>query len=147
MADNIGSTPGIGATVATDEVGGVHYQIVKLADGTPDGTNKAKVDSGGALRVMDAGVNTAVQFFALSLSTTIVAVQTGGVNLANRVFLHMQNDSDVAIEFHSNPAFTPGTGTIIPSGQTAGFSFGPGITIYARAASGSGKVLRVIEMA
>lgn len=147
MADNLGSTPGIGATVATDDIAGVHYQKIKVFDGTADSTNAMKVDASGAARVIDAGVNTAVQFFALSLSTAIVAVQTGGVNLANRVFLHMQNDSDVSIEFHSNPAFTPGTGTIIPSGQTAGFSFGPGITIYAKAASGSGKTLRVIEMA
>jgi hypothetical protein len=33
MADNLGYTPGSGATVATDEVGGIHYQIVKPAFG------------------------------------------------------------------------------------------------------------------
>ena len=33
MADNLGYTPGSGATVATDEVGGVHYQVIKPAFG------------------------------------------------------------------------------------------------------------------
>lgn len=37
MADNILVTPGAGATVATDEVGSRHFQIVKLAHGA-DGT-------------------------------------------------------------------------------------------------------------
>lgn len=33
MADNLGYTPGAGATVATDEVAGIHYQLVKLVTG------------------------------------------------------------------------------------------------------------------
>lgn len=40
MADNIEITPGVGAEVATDEVGGVHYQVIKVAigaDGAVDG--------------------------------------------------------------------------------------------------------------
>lgn len=36
MADNIAITPGAGASVATDDVGGVHYQITKLAYGALD---------------------------------------------------------------------------------------------------------------
>ena len=147
MADNVSINPGTGTAIATDDVAGSHYQRVKISDGTPDSANHLKVNAAGAASVVDVGVNTAVQFFALSLTTAIVAVQTGGANLNNRVYIHMQNDSDVAIEIHSNPAFTPGTGTLIPSGQTAGFSFGPGITLYAKAASGTGKALRVIEMA
>lgn len=30
MADNVGYTPGVGATVAADDVGGVLYQVIKL---------------------------------------------------------------------------------------------------------------------
>jgi hypothetical protein len=37
MADNLAYTPGSGATVATDEIGGAHYQRIKLASGA-DGT-------------------------------------------------------------------------------------------------------------
>jgi hypothetical protein len=37
MADNVGYTPGAGATVAADEIGGVLFQRVKLTHGA-DGT-------------------------------------------------------------------------------------------------------------
>jgi len=46
MVDNVAITPGSGATVATDEVGGFHHQRVKLVWG-PDGTvNDTDVASG-----------------------------------------------------------------------------------------------------
>lgn len=38
MADNIAVTPGSGTNIATDDAGGAHYQIMKLADGTADST-------------------------------------------------------------------------------------------------------------
>jgi hypothetical protein len=52
MADNVGYTPGVGATVAADDISGVLHQRVKIslgADGTAvdapgDGTNGMKVD-------------------------------------------------------------------------------------------------------
>ena len=34
MPDNVDITAGVGTTIGTDEVGGVHYQMVKLVDGT-----------------------------------------------------------------------------------------------------------------
>ena len=146
MADNGTITPGVGLTVATDDVAGVHYQKVKIADGTADSTNMLKVDSSGAVRVMDAGVNTAAQAFALALTTAVVAVQTGGANLPNRVFIHMQNRGADDVEIGFAPGFALGTGTIIPSGQSAGFSLGPGVTVYARAVAATTN-LRVIELA
>jgi hypothetical protein len=36
MVDNVGYTPGTGATIATDEIGGIHYQINKLVYGPLD---------------------------------------------------------------------------------------------------------------
>lgn len=52
MADNVGITPGSGATIAADEVndaglGLVKVQYVKIMDGTIDGTTKAGVGSNG----------------------------------------------------------------------------------------------------
>lgn len=41
MADNIPITAGSGTTVATDDVGGVHYQLVKLAYGALDSATLA----------------------------------------------------------------------------------------------------------
>lgn len=38
MSDNVAITAGSGTTVATDDISGVHYQRMKLVDGTLDGT-------------------------------------------------------------------------------------------------------------
>ena len=51
MADNIDITPGAGATVATDEVGGRHYQRVKLTDGAEGSENHASVRADGTQEV------------------------------------------------------------------------------------------------
>jgi hypothetical protein len=56
MADNISVTPGTGKSVAADEVadpvlGTVAVQYIKVMDGTPDGTTKAKVVDAGGLGV------------------------------------------------------------------------------------------------
>ncbi len=48
MADNIAITPGAGATVATDDVSSVHYQVVKIGLGA-DGALDNLVDSGQQL--------------------------------------------------------------------------------------------------
>lgn len=53
MADNVGYTPGTGATVAADEIGGVLYQRVKLTSGE-DGT-ATDVSEAAPLPVTDNG--------------------------------------------------------------------------------------------
>lgn len=40
MANNIAVTAGSGTTIATDDVSGVHYQVVKLAVGTEDSASR-----------------------------------------------------------------------------------------------------------
>lgn len=54
MADNVDVTPGAGATVATDEVGGVHFQRVKVTIGA-DGADGGTVHSGNPLPVSISG--------------------------------------------------------------------------------------------
>ena len=51
MADNVDITPGAGATVATDEVGGRHYQRMKLTDGAEGSENHASVRADGTQEV------------------------------------------------------------------------------------------------
>lgn len=46
MADNVAITAGSGTSVATDDVGGVHYQKVKLAIGANDTANLLAVGAG-----------------------------------------------------------------------------------------------------
>jgi hypothetical protein len=46
MVDNVAITAGTGTSVATDDVGGVHYQKIKLAIGAADTANLLAVGSG-----------------------------------------------------------------------------------------------------
>jgi len=54
MANNVPVTAGSGTNIATDDVSGVHYQMVKIVDGTEDAaTNRLVVtgrSSGGCRR-------------------------------------------------------------------------------------------------
>lgn len=64
MADNVFYTdPGTGTTFATDDVAGVHYQRIKLNDGTADSTTPINSGNGtatNALRVTVASDSTGV---------------------------------------------------------------------------------------
>lgn len=51
MADNIAITAGSGTTVRTDDVSGVHYQYVKIADGTADSSAVISGDVSNGLDV------------------------------------------------------------------------------------------------
>lgn len=51
MADNVAITPGTGVQIATDDVGGVQYQVVKLATGGDGVANFAPGDSSNGLDV------------------------------------------------------------------------------------------------
>ncbi|MCP4537775.1 MAG: hypothetical protein GY832_11580 [Chloroflexi bacterium] len=57
MADTVDITAGTGTTIATDDVGGTHYQEIKVVDGTKDSATPVAVDVGvkaNALRVAPA---------------------------------------------------------------------------------------------
>ena len=51
MADNVPITAGSGTSIATDDVGGAHYQWVKIADGTADSSTGVAASSSTGLRV------------------------------------------------------------------------------------------------
>lgn len=74
MADNVGYTPGAGATVAADEIGGVLFQRVKLTAGA-DGV-AADVSSGNPLPTTPTGeLVEALQ--ALRMATNSLAKSIG----------------------------------------------------------------------
>jgi hypothetical protein len=54
MADNVGITPGSGATAASDDIGGVQFQRIKLVHGA-DGVNDGDVSSANGLPVKGVG--------------------------------------------------------------------------------------------
>jgi len=51
MADNLGYDPGSSVNIATDDVSGVHYQRMKIVDGTAEGTTALVVSSRGAAEI------------------------------------------------------------------------------------------------
>lgn len=82
MADNLDITAGTGTTVATDQVGSVHYQKVKLVDGTADSSTVITAGGGveaGALRVTVASDSTGV----LSVDDNGGALTVDGTVTAN----------------------------------------------------------------
>jgi len=86
MADNIAITAGTGTTIATDQVGTVHYQKVKLIDGTSDSETAIAVAGGveaAALRVTIASDSTGVVSVddnggALTVDGTVTASNAAG---------------------------------------------------------------------
>lgn len=104
MADNVAITAGVGTPVATDDVSTVHYQRVKLTDGTADSTTAIKSgggveadslrvtiasDSTGVLSVDDNGASltvdgTVTANAGTNLNTSALALESGG-NLATIV--------------------------------------------------------------
>ena len=71
MADNVDITPGAGATVATDEVGGRHYQRMKLTDGAEGSANHASVRADGTQEVSLSDINAALYAILEALTRPI----------------------------------------------------------------------------
>lgn len=83
MANNIDVTPGSGATIAVDDVAGVGYQVVKLADGTEDSTTRIVAGGGvesAALRVTIASDSTGV--LSVDDNGSTISVDDGGGNIS-----------------------------------------------------------------
>jgi len=91
MADNVAVTPGLGATIATDDIGGVQYQIVKLTQGVLDSQTLVSVSNGlpvagaqqGSPVYVSPGLKTTETFtraaisFAASGDNIVVAASVG----------------------------------------------------------------------
>jgi hypothetical protein len=74
MPDNVGYTPGTGATIAADDIGGNLFQRVKLIHGA-DGINDGDVSSANGLPVQGVGelveAIEAMRFAIATLTRTI----------------------------------------------------------------------------
>jgi hypothetical protein len=99
VADNIGYTPGTGASIATDEISNIHFQQVKLVDATLGSTLAAIVNSNGELRVAASSYSTLLtaEVRASSGTRTTVAAATGSTQIlasnGNRKSSILYNDS------------------------------------------------------
>ena len=81
MADNVGYTPGAGATVAADEIGGVLFQRVKLTHGA-DGTatdasaaNPLPINAQGELLEQLSALRYAIQGLTRSIGQALPSAQ------------------------------------------------------------------------
>lgn len=71
MADNIAITPGTGATVATDEVSGRHFQLAKIALGA-DGVDDGPVSRANPMPTQETGeLVEALEAMRMSLQSLI----------------------------------------------------------------------------
>jgi hypothetical protein len=111
VADNVAITAGAGTTIATDDVGGSHFQRVKLVDGTLDSSTAIASGGGveaGALRVTIASDSTGVVSIddngaSLTVDGTITANLAAGTNYAGKVRLtDGTTDTDVRDLANSN---------------------------------------------
>ena len=89
MADNLGYSPGVGATIASDEIGGVQFQRVKIVIGA-DGVNGGDVAAANAMPIsasslpLPAGAATEATLALVSgtdITTPVPAMPAGGVGI------------------------------------------------------------------
>lgn len=85
MADNVAITSGAGTTIATDQVGGNHYQIVKLADGTGDSADIIKGDSTNGLDVDVTRVTGTVTVDGSGVTQPVSGTVTANIGTAGTV--------------------------------------------------------------
>lgn len=123
MADNLELNAGAGgATLATDDVTSIHYQRVKLVDGTLGGTDAIAGDATNGLDVdvtrsaLPAGASTAAKqdtgnTSLASIDSKITAVNTGAVTIAAALPAGTNNIGDVDIVTIPAPLSTTGGGT------------------------------------
>jgi hypothetical protein len=83
MADNVAITAGTGTNIATDDIAGVHYQRVKLVNGTLDATDAIGGDATNGLDVDVTRVGgnvTVVQSTATNLLASVSQATAASLN-------------------------------------------------------------------
>jgi hypothetical protein len=82
MADNVGYTPGVGATIAADDIGGILYQRVKMIHGANGIAHETADNNPLPVKVVDELVEAieAMRMAIQSLNRTIGLSQTNATN-------------------------------------------------------------------
>lgn len=109
MADNVGYTPGVGATVAADDVGGVLYQVVKLDVGG-NGVSSALSTSNRLPVSLPASGSDGVD---RSITATATSSQLMAANPSRtRFFIKNDTATDVWINMGATAVATAGSGNM-----------------------------------
>jgi hypothetical protein len=107
MADNVGYTPGVGATVAADDIGGVLHQRVKISLGADGVANDASAGAGavgtGTQRMTLASDDPAVASLASILAKIIAAPATEAKQDTGNASLSVLDDWDESDRAKVNP--------------------------------------------
>lgn len=139
MADNVAVTAGAGTSIATDDIGGVHYQRVKVswgADGTGNETSattplpiqNAPVTTGGCLinRLVSAATTNATSVKGSAGQVYgVIAVNTN----SSARYLKLYNKASAPTVGSDTPVITialPGSGGVAFS-MAQGIAFSTGI--------------------
>jgi hypothetical protein len=93
IADNVAWTAGSGTTIATDDVSSVHFQKVKLVDGTADSSAAIPGDATNGLRVYPRPKAAWVQVTSSGLTTATTAYSVGDQMGAQMTFAGAAVDS------------------------------------------------------
>jgi hypothetical protein len=99
MADNVGYTPGTGATIAADDLSGVLYQRVKISEGADGSATDVS-----AANPMPSSVPGAVSATILSLTTAATGSNYTAFASTTCQSLDIVNTSSVAIEYRRGGA-------------------------------------------
>ena len=98
--DNVGYTPGTGATIAADDISSVLFQRIKIVHGA-DGVNDGDVS---ASNPMPSSVPGAVSATILSLTTAATGTNYTAFSSQTCQSLDIVNTSSVAIEYRRGGA-------------------------------------------
>jgi hypothetical protein len=99
MADNVGYTPGTGATIAADDLSGILYQRVKISEGADGSATDVS-----AANPMPSSVPGAVSATILSLTTAATGTNYTAFSSQTCQALDIVNTSSVAIEYRRGGA-------------------------------------------
>lgn len=99
MADNVGYTPGTGATIAADDLSGILYQRVKISEGADGSATDVS-----AANPMPSSVPGAVSATILSLTTAATGTNYTAFSSQTCQSLDIVNTSSVAIEYRRGAA-------------------------------------------
>jgi hypothetical protein len=79
MADNVGYTPGVGATIAADDIGGILYQKVKMIHGV-DGVAHETADSNPLPVTATQELMQAIEAFRMAIHSLTRTIGLAQVN-------------------------------------------------------------------
>jgi len=99
MADNVGYTPGSGATIAADDISSVLYQRVKISEGADGSATDVS-----AANPMPSSVPGAVSATILSLTTAATGTNWTAFASTTCNSLDIVNTSSVSIEYRRGGA-------------------------------------------